>query len=147
MARIDTKTSLHRLRVVTVVLLVLMAFQGWLGDTVNLFAVFPSGGVSGSFHGFVQAVLAVGPVLIIHVLNAFLLLILGIVLAVLILMRTNSRGAKIASVLGAWSILSAMIGGILFVLSGFTNNAYSAQMGGSFIAAYAMYFVTLYFLK
>jgi hypothetical protein len=32
-------------------------------------------------------------------------------------------------------------------LSGFANGGNSAQMGGSFIAAYASYFMTLYYTK
>jgi hypothetical protein len=124
-----------------------MTFQGWLGDTVNLFAVFPTGKVTYSLAGFATAVSAVGPLSIIHVLNACLLLILGIIVVIMTFKRTKSKGAKISSILGVLFILSAMMGGVLFVLSGFSNNAYSAQMGGSFIAAYAAYFIVLYYTK
>jgi hypothetical protein len=44
-------------------------------------------------------------------------------------------------------IISAIIGGTLFVLSGFNNNGVSAQMGGSFIGAYAFFFIELYYTK
>lgn len=142
-----TRASLHKLRIIIVVLLAFMTFQGWLGDTINLFAVFPTVTVNYSLTGFIEAVSAVGPLLIIHILNACLLLILGIVVVIMTFKRTESKGARISSILGVWFIISAIIGGILFVLSGFANNAYSAQMGGSFIAAYAAYFVVLYYVK
>jgi hypothetical protein len=45
------------------------------------------------------------------------------------------------------SVLSAGYGGYQFVISGFGNGASSAQMGGSFIAAYASYSMTLYYTK
>lgn len=142
-----TRASLHKLRIIIVVLLAFMTFQGWLGDTLNLFAVFPAGTVNYSLTGFAEAISAVGPLLIIHILNACLLLILGIVVAKMTFKRTESKGARISSILGIWFIISAIMGGVLFVLSGFANNAYSAQMGGSFIAAYAAYFVVLYYTK
>lgn len=142
-----TRASLHKLRIIIVVLLAFMTFQGWLGDTINLFAVFPTVTVNYSLTGFIEAVSAVGPLLIIHILNACLLLILGIVVVIMTFKRTESKGARISSILGVWFIISAIIGGILFVLSGFSNNAYPAQMGGSFIAAYAAYFVVLYYVK
>jgi hypothetical protein len=39
----------------------------------------------------------------------------------------------------------AAVGGYEFVFSGFVNSANSAQMGGSFIAAYSMNFFLLYY--
>jgi len=44
-------------------------------------------------------------------------------------------------------VVSAIIGGVLFVLSGFSAGGNSAQMGGSFIGAYAFYFIELYYAK
>ena len=45
-------------------------------------------------------------------------------------------------------VLSALVGGgYFFVFSGFLNNGNSAQMGGSFVGAYAMYLMVLYYSK
>jgi hypothetical protein len=44
-------------------------------------------------------------------------------------------------------VVVAGVGGLFFVLSGFTNNGKSAQMGGSFIGAYAFYFMELHYAK
>ena len=124
-----------------------MTLQGWLGDTVNLFVAYPKGSVISSFTGLTQAILAVGPFLIAHVVNAVIVLILGILVVMLTFKWTKSRGARVASVLGLLAIISAFVGGVMFVLSGFQNNESSAQMGGSFIGAYALYFTVLYYTK
>lgn len=61
--------------------------------------------------------------------------------------KKTSRGVKVTSILGFISIAAATLGGYLFVFSGFQNNGNSAQMGGAFIAAYAMNFLVLYYSK
>jgi hypothetical protein len=44
-------------------------------------------------------------------------------------------------------MLSAALGGYFFVMSGFSDGRNSAQMGGSYIAAYACYFLTMCYTK
>lgn len=44
-------------------------------------------------------------------------------------------------------VVSAIMGGDLFVLSGFSAGGSSARIGGSFIGAYAFYFIKLYYAK
>ena len=58
-----------------------------------------------------------------------------------------SRGVRIWSVVGLLSMLSAALGGFLFLRSGFADGGSSAQMGGSFIGAFASYFLVLYYTK
>ena len=137
---------MNRLRVSIVLLLILLSFQGWLGDYVNLFAVFPSGTVDISFSGFSKALTDAGIMEVIHGSLGFL--ILGTSLVVLVIsLRSKATKVKVASVLGLSAVLSALIGGVLFVFSGFSDNGSSAQMGGSFIAAYAFFFIELYYTK
>ena len=141
------RTSWHRLRLLIVVTLILLTVQGWFGDTVNLFAV-PSNPVTvdQSANGALQAVVNVGPTLIIH---AFVgTAILAFAVAVLAFsLKSKPRSIQISAILGLVMVVSAIIGGTLFVLSGFSNNGVSAQMGGSFIGAYAFYFIELYYAK
>jgi hypothetical protein len=61
--------------------------------------------------------------------------------------RSKNTYLQILSLLAMAAVISAMVGGVLFVLSGFQNNADSAQMGGSFIGAYAFCLLELYFTK
>lgn len=88
----------------------------------------------------------VGPTLIIHAFLGILMLALsGTFLA--FSLKSKPRNVQVPSIFGLVMVVSAIIGGTLFVLSGFTNNGVSAQMGGSFIGAYAFYFIELYFAK
>ncbi len=132
---------------VTAVTLLLLTAEGWFGDTVNLFAV-PSSPVSveSSASGILQAIVSVGPTLIIHAFIGIAVLALAIVVLAFAL-KSKPRNVKVPAILGLVMVVSATIGGTLFVLSGFSNNGVSAQMGGSFIGAYAFYFIELYYAK
>jgi membrane associated rhomboid family serine protease len=81
-----------------------------------------------------------------HAFEGVLLVVLSLVVIGLSF-KSKPRSLRILSILAAAAVISAVIGGVLFVLSGFQNNANSAQMGGSFIGAYALYFLELYFTK
>ncbi len=87
-----------------------------------------------------------GPTLIVHAFNGILILALGVVVLGFSL-KSKPRSVQIPSILGLVMVVSAVMGGVLFVLSGFTNNGVSAQMGGSFIGAYAFYFIELYYAR
>jgi len=58
-----------------------------------------------------------------------------------------SKGIRVCAIIGSLAVLSAAYGGISFVLSGFQDNGNSMQMGGSFIGAYASFFLMPYFNK
>jgi hypothetical protein len=75
------------------------------------------------------------------------LLVLSIVVVGLSFRSSKSRSIRITSVVAATAVISAAAGGVLFVLSDFQNSPNSAQMGGSFIVAYAFYFIELYLTK
>jgi hypothetical protein len=139
---------LRPLRRMTVLNLVLLSIQGWTGDTANLFASFPLGKVNG-MGGAITALSSAGPgpVAIFHGVEGVVVIILSIGVAVTAFVRSKSGGVRITSLLALLFIISAAVGGYLFVFSGFTNNAYSAQMGGSFIGGYAMDFLVLYYCK
>lgn len=146
-AKIVDKTGWHRLRLLIVATLILLTVQGWFGDTVNLFTV-PTGPVTveSSANGVFQAIVNVGPTLLIHAFIGLAILALGIVVLSFSL-RAKPRSIQVPAILGLVMVVSAIIGGTLFVLSGFTSNGVSAQMGGSYIGAYAFYFIELYFSK
>ncbi|HZY47719.1 MAG TPA: hypothetical protein VFE96_07990 [Candidatus Bathyarchaeia archaeon] len=135
------------MRLLLVLTLIFLTIQGWFGDTVNLFAV-PSGPVTvdASLGSILTAVVNVGPTLIIHAFIGLAILALALVVLTFSL-KSKPRSVQIPSILGLIMVISAIIGGTLFVLSGFSNNGVSAQMGGSFIGAYAFYFIELYYAK
>jgi hypothetical protein len=142
-----TKPEWRRLRLLIVLVLVLLTVQGWFGDTVNLFAV-PAGPVTveASASGLLTATVNDGAVLIIHAFIGIVILVLSVTVLAFSL-KSKPRNVQVPSILGLVMVVSAIIGGTLFVLSGFTNNGVSAQMGGSFIGAYAFYFIELYYAK
>ena len=49
-------------------MLIVLTVQGWTGDTVTCFSVFPSGPVA-SFGGFSEALLGAGPILFLDALE------------------------------------------------------------------------------
>jgi hypothetical protein len=138
--------SLQRLRLLLIVTLVVLTVQGWTGDYVNLFAAVPSGGVSHSFGGILSALSDSGDITVYHAFEGALLVVLSLVVVGLSF-KSKTRSLLILSIVAAAAVISAAVGGLLFVLSAFQNNANSAQMAGSFIGAYAFYFIELYFTK
>ena len=130
-------------RIVLVMLLAVLTIQGWTGDTVNIFA--PAGGASSS--DFFATLQSLGGFALWHAGEAVLLGALAVVVLVLAFVRSTSSGVRIASVLGLIMVASAAYGGVQFVNSGLTDAGASAQMGGSFIGAYAFYFIALYYSR
>lgn len=139
----------RKFRVLVVVTLVILAIQGWFGDTVNLFVVSPNPVTPPpfSFAGFIQLVQSSGVILEWHSFEGILLMALSIAVLALSFKWSRAKSVRISAILGTFMIFSAALGGYLFVLSGFANGGNSAQMGGSFIGAFAFYFIALYYAK
>ena len=137
---------MNRLRFFIIATLAILSVQGWTGDYTNLFSVFPTGAVNFSAEGLLLAVQKAGQIPVYHAFEGFLIVAFSVVVLILSL-RIKVKSVQLSSILGLAAVVSAAAGGTLFVLSGFQNNGNSAQMGGSFIAAYAFYFVELYFSK
>lgn len=139
---------LRSLKLMTVLNLVLLSVQAWTGDVVNLFASFPSGAANGVGQLF-PALLSAGPgpLALWHGIEGLLVVLLSIGIAASAFRRTKSRSVRIASILALVSVVVAALGGYLFVVSGFLDDGNSAQMGGSFLGAYAMNFLVLYYSK
>ena len=128
-------------------MLIGLTVQGWLGDFVNLFAVFPNAKVGYTLDSFFKAIKATGNIEIAHAILGALLLFFAIAILVVAFRGTARKGARICAIIGLIAIMSAAYGGIAFVFSGFKANGNSMQMAGSFIGAYASYFLVLYFNK
>jgi heme A synthase len=142
----ESQRSWRPLRRSIVATLVLLSLQGWTGDFVNVFVTTAQSSVEGSMQGFFSAVTAHGPFLLWHAAEGFLVLLSAIGVLVVSL-RYDRRSVKVSALLGLIFVLLAGLGGFLFVLSGFADGGNSMQMGGSFIGAYAFYFITLWYTK
>ena len=135
------------MRLLIVAILVLLTIQGWFGDTVNIFLIPTTPPtVDQSASGILQAIANIGPTLTIHAFIGLAILAFAIVVLSYSL-KSKPRNVQIPAILGLVMVVSAIIGGTLFVLSGFSNGGVSAQMGGSYIGAYAFYFIELYYAK
>ena len=135
----------RRLRILIVFTLVALAVQGWTGDAVNLFAP-PTGTVEQSLNGLLNEIVSTGFLPIWHAFEGLLILALSL-LVLAFSIRSKPKSIRICAILGLVYVVVAGVGGILFVLSGGSNNGNSAQMGGSFIGAFAFYFMELYYAK
>ena len=149
--KVKRPPRMRGVRALIVATLVVLTAQGWFGDTANIF-LMPANGVTPpaqSLSGFLGAIQSIQPpfVLVWHTFEGIALVILAIIVFVLSLLWSLSRGVRVWSGLGLLSMLSAALGGYRFVLSGFADGANSAAMGGSFILAYACFFLTLYYTK
>jgi hypothetical protein len=137
--------SWRPLRLSIVATLLLLSIQGWTGDFVNVFLTSTySANVSQSIGGFFQAVLAGGPALTVHGMLG-LLVLLSSIGVLIVSLRYRRRSVKIGAALGLIVTVVAGLGGYLFVLSGFSAGGDSMQMGGAYLGAYALYFITLYY--
>jgi hypothetical protein len=136
-------------RIFLVVILVILTVQGWFGDYVNIFVAPATGTTPPQFSlgGFFGAVQSLGFGLIWHTFEGIGLIALAAIAFALSFAWSRSRSVRIASGLGLLAIVSAAVGGFLFTMSGFSYGGGSAQMGGSFIGSYAMYFIALYYAK
>ena len=134
------------LRLSIVATLVLLSLQAWTGDFVNVFVTTAPSPVQQSISGFFGAVSGAGPFLVWHAIEGILIL-LSAVGVLVVSLRYDRRSVKVGALLGLVSVVVAGLGGYLFVLSGFSDGGNSMQMGGSFIAAYALYFITLWYTK
>ena len=141
------KPTSRPLLILVVHILVGLTAQAWIGDFVNLFAVFPNGKVGHTLDSFFWAIKAAGNMEIAHAVLGALLLFFAIAILIVAFRSTTRKGARICAIIGLIAILSAAYGGIAFVFSGFKDNGNSMQMAGSFIGAYAAYFLVLYFNK
>jgi hypothetical protein len=133
-------------RIVLVVLLAVLTLQGWTGDTVNIFAPVTSITPPGSF-GLFAGLEQLGSFAVWHGAEGILLSFLSIAVFAASFLWSGSRGVRIASLLGLFFVFSAAYGGYEFVMSGLSDAGASAQMGGSFIGAYAFYFIALYYSR
>jgi hypothetical protein len=145
--KIATPAPTHRLRIFIVIVLIILTIQGWFGDTVNIFVAPPGTNTAVPLSNLFSTISNYGIALIWHAYEGFLLLALSFVLIGASFAWSKKRSVRIMSILGALMIVSAVIGGVSFILSGFNSGAATAQMGGSFIGAYAFYFMELYFTK
>jgi hypothetical protein len=140
-----SSSRFKRCQALIIAQLVLLSVQGWSGDFVNVFVTTtPRHGVM-SLVGVLGLIESGGGFLVWHGVEGVVIVVLGA--TILTLSFKHHRGVVVSALLALLSVVSAGIGGVMFVASGFSAGGASMQMGGSFIAAYALYFIVLYYTK
>ena len=137
----------RRLRIIVAFSLIIFTIQGWFGDTVNIFVVQHVGPNTANVSAddiiaaalvnpipMFQGMLGLGFLVFWHALEGLILVILTFIVLIFSFKWSNKKSVWNCSILGilfTWS--AAVYAGLVFLLSGFSSGADSAQMGGSFI--------------
>jgi hypothetical protein len=135
------KVSRIGLWVSTIVILLLVAVQGWSGGWSAFYLIWPGSNVGATFLHIVAWLaayhrklgFAIGGISILIIIFAFL-------------SKTNIY-VRILTILGLAVTVSAALGGYLYVHSSLQDRLSLGQMADSFIAVFAVYFLQLFFMN
>lgn len=142
-----TPNQFKTLRVMVVSTLILLSVQYELGMYINLSPNLPELAPFGfSLMKISEALHLAGPVALAHAVLGSLLTLLS-TLNLIFSLKSRIKSVQIVGGLGFVTMLVAMAGGILFTLSGFTEDHYSLAMASNFILTFTCYFLELYVLK
>ncbi len=128
-----TDQSLRRLVIAEAILLYV---QFWLGMSLNLFIPVPNS-TPFDFIGYDE-----GVILLAHILNAFLMLIIGSYIAYII-SHGGGKWPNIQSLLTGIFVVVALIAGFVFSPGG-SDRFFSITMAISFISVFTVYFAMIY---
>ena len=135
------------LQIMVIITLILLTIQYELGMYINLSPNLPELAPFGfSLMKILDVLHLAGPAALAHAVLGSLLTLMSI-LTLILSLRSKIRSVQIFGSLGFLTMLVAMIGGILFTLSGFQEDHYSLAMASNFILTFIFYFLELYFLK
>ena len=119
-----------------------LIIQFIIGMWMNLFAVFPSFGNYFFMYGMMRVMFSV-PELMVHMMLGILIGLVSLIIFFVFAME-GDYGLSALSAVASASILTAGIGGLEFVFSGFTNNVFSFLMSLGFIFTVVAYASILY---
>ncbi len=139
-------SQLKRLRIMTIVLIVLLFLQYELG-MATIMADIPSGSpFRFSIAAFQRALGQAGGVAPVHAIFGGVVVIAALINLILALM-TKVRSVQILSALNFLFIVVAAGGGLFFVLSGFQNDHASHAMATNFLLAFTFSFIELLYIR
>ena len=101
------KPTSRPLLILVIHILIGLTAQAWLGDFVNLFAVFPNGQVGHTLDSFFRAIKATGNMEIAHAVLGALLLFFAIAILVVSFRSATRKSARICAIIGLIAIMSA----------------------------------------
>lgn len=127
----------------TLAILVVVSIQALSGNWITFFLILP-GGPANLSQSFIDTLVKVA---IYHKLMGIVIGGISILILIFAFVRRSSIYVRIFAVLGFIIIVSAGIGGFLFVKSGFQDRWPLGQMADSFVGAYAAYFLQLFLMN
>ena len=122
-----------------------LIIQFIIGMWMNLFAVFPFFGNYFFMYGMMRVMFSV-PELMVHMMLGILIGLVSLIIFFVFAME-GDYGLSALSAVASASILTAGIGGLEFVFSGFTNNVFSFLMSLGFIFTVVAYASILYMIS
>ncbi len=139
-------SQLKRLRIMTIVMIVLLIMQYELGISTIMADIPSRSPFSFSIAAFQRALEQEGGIAPVHAGFGGLLIIVAVINLILAL-ATKVRSVQILGVLNLFFILVAAGGGLFFVLSGFQNDNASHAMATNFILAFTFSFIELFYIR
>jgi hypothetical protein len=127
----------------TLAILVLLSVQALSGNWVTYFLILP-GGPADLSQRFLVAVTNLATF---HKMMGFIIGGVSVLILTFAFLHRSSIYVRIFTVIGFIIIVSAGIGGYLFVKSEFQDRWALGQMSDSFVGAYAAYFLQLFFMN
>jgi hypothetical protein len=124
-----------------ILILLLIAAQGWSGQWVVFYVLWPGAKigntlatVAGHFSGY-------------HVKMGFAIGAVSLLILILAFFSRSSLYARILAIVAFALVVLAAAGGVQFVRSGFQDRVSLGQMADSFLGAFAANFLLLFFLN
>lgn len=135
------KVSKTGLWVSTIVIIILIAVQGFSGSWCAFYLMWPGSNVGATFLHVVTGLAAY------HRKMGFALGGISILIIIFAFLAKTSIYVRILAVLGLAAGIVAGVGGYLYVHSAFADRLSLGQMADSFIGMFAAYFLQLFFMN
>jgi hypothetical protein len=135
------KVSRNALWISTILVLVLIAAQGWTGQWTVFYVVWPGSNAGNTM------VMTTAHMATYHMKMGFAIGAISILIFIFAFLSKSSLYARILAIIALALIALAATGGYLYVRSGLQDRLSLGQMADSFLGAFAAYFLLLFFLN
>jgi hypothetical protein len=135
------KVSHKGLWISTIVILLVAALQGLSGHWVAFFLLWPGGPPFGQT--FIQVLVGLSNY---HIKAGFAVGIISVLVVFFSFFSKSNVIVRIFSIVAFVIIILAVLGGVLYVYSGFKDRFSLGQMADAFVGVFAAYFIQLLFM-
>jgi hypothetical protein len=125
----------------TIVVVILIAAQGWTGNWTVFYLLWPGSNVSSTF------MLVTAKMAIYHERVGFAIGAISILIIIFAFLSKSNLYVRVFAILGFGITVLAVMGGFMFVNSSLQDRLSLGQMADSFLGVFAAYFLMLFFLN